>query len=103
MTRDQEKKQLTETDPQMTQMLESESALQGLSRAVRNMFKNLEKIRVVMSEQMKKVSREKEIMKKKNGNSATEKKISVIKNLLDWLKSIFKVSRERANEPETNS
>lgn len=66
------------------------------------MFKNLEKNRVLMSEQMKNISREIEIMKEKNGNSVTKKKISEI-NLLDWLQSKFEVSRERANEPETNS
>ena len=57
---------------------------------------------VLLSEYMKNVSREVEIMKKNNGNSITKKKISEIKNLLDGLKNKFKVSRERDNELETN-
>ena len=41
-----------------------------------------------------------------NGNSLTEKKISEIKILLDWLKSKFKMARgkkKKKSEPETDS
>lgn len=37
-----------------------------------------------------------------NGNSLTEKKISEIKILLDWLKSKFKMAREKKKKKQVN-
>ena len=56
-----------------------------------------------MSKQRRNVSRKTEIIKRNNGNSIAEKKIPVIKNLLDWLISKFKITSERVNELEKDS
>lgn len=41
--------------------------------------------------------------REENRNSITEKKISEIKTLLVWLKSKFKMAREKTSELETAS
>lgn len=56
-----------------------------------------------MSDHMRSPQRNRNYEREADGNSITEKKISEIKNLLDWLKSKFKMAREKKSELETDS
>lgn len=77
MTHNQEEKQLIKTNTEMTQMLEQ--VHMDFKRGIRNLFKNLKKNVVLMSEWRRNASRKIESIKKKNGNSLNEKKMPVIK------------------------
>lgn len=101
MTHNWEKKKQLETDPEMTQMLES--AHRVFKKLLEICQKHKEKHSSNEWIYKKCLRRNRTHEKETNRNSITEKKILEIKILLDWLKSKFKTARERANELETDS
>ena len=101
MTHNWEKKKQLETDPEMTQMLES--AHRVFKKLLEICQKHKEKHSSNEWIYKKCLWRNRTHEKETNRNSITEKKILEIKILLDWLKSKFKTARERANELETDS